>query len=247
MASKLKLKLRKDLDKLHPTAKGWSRQDLTSGRWFPKFVEVTLASHLGGRTPPELKERFPEADDEDELVEEVTNEAIHAAIAATDAYVESLTGTEVRNLKDRKLGGPPVKLTGDAVALVAELLYVMRLYIDLLFDAASAYGKVFDGGNLRLVAEVFGRSLGHFDVDEVKDQDDFVAQIGAKIYERAVIQTVDSKVSDALRKGFYCFLGKAIGQTMADFLDDLEDWTPPQAETGPMLAADDEADAGFQT
>lgn len=253
MASKHKLMLRKELDRFHPTARGWSRQDLTSGRWLPRFLEHQLASHLGGRTPPELKAEFPEqADDTEELAEVVTTQAIHKAIAATDAYVESLTGTEVRNLQDKGLKGGPTKLTGDAIPLVAELLYVVRITIDLMFDVAGAHERVFAGGDMNLVAEIIGRSLGHFDVDAAKAREDFQEQVGAKVFERAIVLTIGNKVAEALRKGFYCYLCKAVGKTVPDYLDAFEAWIPPQAETGPMLAVDPaalEADdaIGFQT
>jgi len=243
MASKEKLKLRKELDKFHAPARQWTRQELSAGVWLPKFLEVQLASHLGGKSPPELKTAFPDAESEEDLVEEVTNKAIHRAIAATDAYKESLTGTEIRNFKERSTKGK-TKLSGDAVALIAELLYVVRLCIDLMFDVSSAHGRVFSGGEVDLIAEIFGRSLSHFDVDEAKESDDFQAKVGAQIFSRAVTNTVGTKMADALRKGFYCFFTKAIAENVPDYIEGFDEWAEPKPETGPMLAVDpDEAGA----
>lgn len=250
MASKQKLQLRKDLERFHGAARSWSRQDLTSGKWFGQFLERQLASHLGGRTPPELEAAFPDADDADERADEVTTQAIHRAIAATDAYLENLTGTEMRALKEKRLDGAPTKLTGDSVALIAELCFVMDCYLTLMFDVTACFKKVFAGGEIEVVAEIFGRSLGHFDVDEARKAGGFIETVGAKIYDRAIVQTVENKVADALRKGFYCYLGKAVGKTVPDYIERFEDWVAPQAVTGPMLTVDPDAvddGLGFET
>ncbi|MFC1706342.1 hypothetical protein ACFL59_05885 [Planctomycetota bacterium] len=230
MASKRKLALRKELEKFYSTVKAWSRQDLTTGRWFAQFVERTLAAYTDARTPPQVRAEYPDITDQDELIEGVTNAVIHRAIAATDAYKETLTRTEIRNLKDRKTSGPPVKLTGDSVALIAELLYVIKADLDLMFDVAAAHGRLMTGASFDLATEVFAGSLGTFDVAGAKAGDGFAEKVGAKIFERAVIQTIGAPNPDAFRKGFYCYLTKAIGDNMGELAEQLEEWSEPSDE-----------------
>ncbi|MHC4392247.1 MAG: hypothetical protein ACYS22_13170 [Planctomycetota bacterium] len=246
MSKKLKLQLRKDLEKYHSQVKGWTRQDLTAGRWFPKFLETTLASHTGGRTPEEVKAGIGESEDVQDLVDDIVSKAIHRAIAVTDAYDENLTGTEIRALKEKKATGTPQKLVGDSIPLIAELLYVLKIYLDLMFDIAAAHEKVMVA-DVDKMGEVLARSLGHFDVDATIGKPDFFEKVGAKIFARAIAQTVGSPVADALRKGFFCYLGKAIAKTLDDtsYLESLEPWVAAGPETGPMLSVDPDDELAF--
>lgn len=246
MSKKLKLQLRKDLEKYHGQVKSWTRQDLTAGRWFPKFLETTLASHTGGRTPDEVRAGADESEDVQDLIDDIVSKAIHKAIAVTDAYDENLTGTEIRALQEKKATGAPQKLVGDSIPLIAELLYVLKIYLNLMFDIAAAHQKVMVADTDKM-GEVLARSLGHFDVDAAIGKPDFFDQVGAKIFSRAISQTVGSKVSDALRKGFFCYLGKAVAKTLEEtgYLEGLEAWVPAGPETGPMLSVDPDDELAF--
>jgi hypothetical protein len=236
MSAADKLRLRKEIETYHGFARGLTRADLFGGRWFAQFIERTLASFASAPTPPEIKERFKSAEGEDDLVDAVVTAAIHESIAATDAYEENLTGTEVRNLTDKKNAKSQDRLTGDSVALLAELAYTVLIDVKMIFNVAAAMSKAMNAGQIELVEEIFGRALGAFDFDAARAEGSTGEKIGAKIYDRAVVQPLGTGFAEAQRKGFYCYYAKAISKEARKALATLPAWEAPKAETGPMAA-----------
>ena len=220
-----KLQLCKELDKYHGFASELSRQDLTSGAWFARFLERVLGARTTAVSPADVQRAFPKTSDEN-LGHAVTWRAVNAAILATDAYDENLTSTEVRTLTASELGGEPQRLSGDSQAIIAEVLYVLSLITDLIFELAAVHRKRLDTSKTDLFYDLFGYSLGRFDWERKKAQDGAVEALGAKIYDRAIVRTVGSEHADALRKGFYCFLTKSMAaHAQAALMDQLPEWT----------------------
>jgi hypothetical protein len=228
MSAAEKMRLRKELEKFHPAIKNsWKRDDLVLGKWFKKFLDNQLGAMAGATTPKDVREQFKGSKEPDDLLDDIVSATIHESILATDAYQENLSGTEIRNLKDRKPGGEQ-KLAGDTVAMVAEVLYVMKLNIDLIFKVAAAYEKMVNAGQVELFEEAFGRALGNtFDYGKAKKDGNALDPIGAKIWERAIIACVGSPLSDAQRKGFYCYYAKAIAKETQSLIKPLPKWEPP--------------------
>ena len=83
--SKKKMALRKALEKQHRIVKVWTRQDLTIGKWFRQYLDLTLGSYANASTPDEIKKRHPGVTEPEKLVETLINVAVHDAIRATDA------------------------------------------------------------------------------------------------------------------------------------------------------------------
>lgn len=240
-----KLRLRKELEKHYGFVNSLTRGDLPSGKWFVRFMERTLASYASAPTPPEIQARFPGREGPDDLADAVTTAAIHEAIGATDAYEENLTGTEIRNLREKKPSRPDERLSGDSVALMAELCHTVLIDINLCFDLAAAYSKQLNAAQTDLLEEIFGKALGSFDWEAAKAEGDLGARIGAKIFDRAIVQALGSDLGEAQRKGFYCYYAKAISKEARKVMERLPAWEPPKAETGPMgaAAAEDEGTA----
>ena len=235
MSAADKLRLRKELEGYYGFVKALQRDDLWQGKWFPRFLEKTLASYASAPTPPEIKAKFKKAEDENDLADAITTASIHEAIAATDAYEENLSGTEIRNLKEKKPSKD--KLTGDAIALIAELCHTIVIDIRMCFDIAAAYSRVLTAAQSDLLEEIFGRALGAFDYDAAKTEGAAGQKLGAKIYDRAIAQAVGSDLGEAQRKGFYCYYAKAISNQARKAVAALPAWEAPKAETGPMGAA----------
>jgi hypothetical protein len=237
-----KLRLRKELEKYYPFATSLTRNELASGKWFADWFEKTLGAYSSVPAPAEVQARIPDRKDPDALAAALTSAAVHEAIAIADAYEEDLSGTEVRNLKEKRPARPEEKLTGDAVALVAELCATLQIDVKLLFDLAAAYGKMLNAGETDLILDVLARSLGAFDVEEAKASGKFAERIGAKIFDRAIVQTIGSDYGEAQRKGFYCYYAKAISKEAKKLAETLPAYeAPPKADlTGPMAAAVDD-------
>ncbi len=235
MSSAEKLRLRKELEGFHPAIKAWKRDDLVLGRWFAQFIDRTLGAIASPPSPVEVKEKYPGNDTQEDLADDVVSGAIHQTIAISDAYSENLSATEINKLRDRKPGGDQ-KLTGDTIALMAEVVYSLKIMLDMLFQLAAAHERQLNAGQVELVEEIFGRALGAFDYDAAKKKGNALDQIGAKIYDRAISQTVGLPIADAQRKGFYCFFAKAVGKELRRSLDGLPKWEPPK-ESGPATGA----------
>jgi len=248
MSAAQKLALRKELEKFHAVVATWKRDDLVTGRWFGQFIDRTLGGLAATPTPADVRAKYKGSTEPDDLADDIVSETIRRAILATDAYKENLSGTEIRILREKKTGGEQ-RLTGDMVALVAELLYTAKLDVDLMFEIAAAFEKQLNAGQTELFEEAFGRGLGNFDYDKARQDGNALDQIGAKIYDRAIIQTVGSSLADAQRKGFYCFYAKAIAKSTRDVATKLPKWEAPKAEeaTGAMRAgsADEEPPAYY--
>lgn len=239
MSAARKMQLRKDLEKLYLPIKAWTRDDLVTGRWFVQWLEGSLGGMANPPTPPEMKERFKGCESVQDMVDDIVSAAIHEAIAATDAYQENLTGTEVKNLKEKKTGGEQ-KLTGDTVAIIAEMLYALRLIFMVVFQVGAASEKQVNAGDTAYFEEIFGKALGAFDYDAAKAKGNALEQVGHKIFDRAIAQTVGSSLADAQRKGFYCFYAKAVANESQRMSASLPAWVAPPpkgAETGAMMAA----------
>jgi hypothetical protein len=250
MSAAEKLKLRKELEKYHGFAKGLTRSELASGKWFGDFVEETLGRYSSVPSPSEIQARFPDEKTPDELADAVVTAAIHEAIAAADAYEKNLSGTEIRTLTEKKPARPDERLTGDAVALVAELAYTVRLDMKLLFDLAAAYSRQMNAGQADVIYELFARALGGVDVAEAKQAGDLARRVGAKIFERAIQHPLGSDLGDAQRKGFYCYLAKALSKEAKKLIPTLPAYeAPPKPEelTGPMSAAPVDDGLSFQS
>jgi hypothetical protein len=115
----------------------------------------------------------------------------------------------------------------------------------MIINLAAAYGK--QVGPLTEQAEgIFGRALGAFDYEAAREEGDALAKIGAKIYDRAIVQALGSDLADAQRKGFYCYYTKAISKEARKAISALPPWEPPKAQTGPMTAAAADDGLGFQ-
>jgi len=242
MSAARKLQLRKDLEGLYNQVRSFKRDDLITGRWFTMWLEGSLGAMANPPTPPELKERFKDCESAQDMVDDIASAAIHEAIAATDAYQENLTGTEIKNLKDKKAGGEQ-KLTGDTIAIIAEMLYAMRLIFTLVFQVGAAHSKLVNAGDTPFFEEVFGKALGNFDYEKAKESGAATTQIGQKIFDRAIAQCVGTSLADAQRKGFYCFYAKAVANEASRMAAGLPEWTAPPpkgAETGAMMSASPE-------
>jgi hypothetical protein len=248
MSAADKLRLRKELEKLHNAVRTFKRDDLVTGRWFQTFLEKSLGAMASAPTPPEVKAKWKDSGDADDIADDIASATIHEEIAATDAYQENLSATEVKNLKDKKPGGEQ-KITGDTIAIVAELLYAMKLDIDMVFNLAACYDKLLTAAQNELFEEIFARALGGFDYAKAKADGNAAQQIGAKIFDRAISQCVGTNLADAQRKGFYCFYAKAIEKETRAVLPKLPKWEAPAAkgpDTGPMMAgAEDDAMAAY--
>ncbi len=242
-----KVRLRKELEKYYPFAQGLTRKDLANGKWFTDFLERTLAGFSTLPAPAEIRARFPDEKTPDELADAVVRAAIHEAISATDAYEENLSGTEIRNLKEKRPSRPDDRLTGDAIALVAELAYTLLIDVKMVFDMAAAYGKQLNAGQMDAFYEMFAHALGAFDVEEAKASGNFGARIGAKIFDRAIAQTLGSDLGEAQRKGFYCYFAKALSKEAKKLIPSLPEWVDVRKEelTGPMAAVEDAG--GYET
>lgn len=238
MATAEKLRLKKELEKLHGAVKSFRRDDLVTGRWFGSFLQSSLAAMANPPSPQELREQLKGNETTEDLVDEVVSRIIHEAIAATDAYQENLSGTEIKNLKEKKPGGEQ-KLSGDVMWLVAELLYATKLCVDLVFKVGAAHDRMVTADKVELFGEVFGRSLGAFDYETAKKAGNALEQVGQKIFDRAIAQTVGGSLGDAQRKGFYAYYAKAIAKETARVAGSFPKWEPQkprQPETGPMVA-----------
>jgi hypothetical protein len=239
MSAAEKLRLRKAIEQKHGWCRNLTRQDLFSGRWFSRFVDQNSpAAFAAAPIPPDVKAKHPGAETEDDLADAVVTAAIHEAIAATDAYEENLTGTEIRNLTDRKAPKSEEHLSGDSVALLAELCYTILIDINLVLALAAAHGRQPNAETLD-VYEIFGRALGAFDFEAAKAEGDLPDKVGAKIYDRAIAQSLATPLADAQRKGFYCFYAKAISKEARKVMGSLAAWEAPKAQTGPMSSADE--------
>ena len=239
MSAARKLQLRKDLEGLYGQIKSWKRDDLITGRWFSQWLESALGGMANPPTPPEMKEKFTGCESAQDLVDDIVSTAIHEAILATDAYQENLTGTEIKSLKDKKPGGEQ-KLTGDTIAIIAEMLYAMRLIFTMIFQVGAAHERQVNAGDTPFFEEVYGKGLGAFDFEKAKAAGNALDQIGMKIFDRAIVQTIGSGLGDAQRKGFYCFYTKAVATEASRMSATLPEWKAPPprgAETGAMMAA----------
>ena len=108
--------------------------------------------------------------------------------------------------------------------------------------------KLLTAGQNDVFEEIFGRALGGLDFDKAKADGNAVLQIGMRIYDRAIIQCVGTSLSDAQRKGFYCFYTKAIEKELRHTLSRLPKWEPPAEkgpDTGPMMASNDDVMAAY--
>ncbi|HVY63030.1 MAG TPA: hypothetical protein VHF22_15340, partial [Planctomycetota bacterium] len=223
MSAAEKLRLRKELEKFYPAVKAWKRDDLVTGRWFGVFLQNSLGAMANPPTPAEVNQMHPGCEGPDDLADDIVSALIREAIVATDAYQENLTGTEIKLLKDKKPGGEQ-KLAGDTVAQVAEMLYAMKLAVDTVFQVGAAYEKQMNAGAADLFEEAFGKALGAFDYEAAKKGGSPLDEIGKKIFDRAIAQTVGSPLSDAQRKGFYCYYLKALAKETKRLAEPLPKW-----------------------
>jgi hypothetical protein len=247
-----KLELRKRLeDQYYPRVKAIKRDDLLLGTWFKTFLDRALGAMANPTTPNELRERHAAAKTPDALADAAVRAQVDAVMHATDAYEEVLGGHDIRILKEKKPGGPDQKLTGDAVAVIAELFFAMDLAIGVVFEVGAAHEKLVNAGATEMFEEVFGRARGAFDYDAAKKAGNASDQIGAKIYERVIGQTVALPPADAQRqrKGFYTLHMKAVAKETARVVEKLPKWEPPKptlapgdAAAGMMSGSPDDAD-----
>lgn len=236
MSAADKLRLRKAIEQKHGWVKGLRRNDLFDGRWFVRFVDQHApAEFAAAPTPPEVKARHEGLESAEDIADAIVTAAVHEAIAATDAYEENLTGTEIRNLTDKKNAHLDEQLTGDSVAMIAEVCYTILIDIQMVLSLAGAYGKQPNAEQLDLY-ELFGRGLGAFDFEGAKKEGGLGEKIGAKIYDRAIAQSLGTPLADAQRKGFYCFYAKGIAREARKAMASLAAWEAPKEQTGPMSA-----------
>ncbi|GIW72720.1 MAG: hypothetical protein KatS3mg102_2262 [Planctomycetota bacterium] len=248
------LKLKKELSRFEPFIAQLSRQDLVSGRWLPRFLEHLLGSYTVTTTPEEVRAAHPGVEEE-QLHEAIISRAMYAAIAAPSAHLETGTSTDIRMLTDTRRGGTPQRLTPGAAAVVSELLYVLKLCVDLIFALAAAQRRRMDAGQVELVCDVLGSALGAFDWEGAKAKaseqgGDAREALGAKIYDRAIVQPLSQDHPLNLRKGFYCHFTKSVGRTALGMVGALPEWVEQpkedEAATGAMMALEPD-ETGFMT
>jgi hypothetical protein len=249
------IKLRKELERFEPFASSLTRQDYVSGRWLSKFMEHMLGSYSVTTSPDDVRARHEGVDDED-LIDAVVSKAVFEALDVTEAHPDAATGTDIRMLTDRKLGGKPQKLGGGAAMLITELIHVLKQNVDMVFDIAAIMRRRMDAGKSDLIADVFGYSLGNFDWDEAKappeapDEDDHTAYmaepkpvknpmevLGARIFDRAIAQTLSGEYPLSMRKAFYCYFVKSVGAHTPENVVELPEWVEEKVAEGPATGA----------
>lgn len=249
-----KIRIRKELTKLYPVAQQLALKDLKSGQWFAQHLDRVLAGFSALPDANELKKRWPDLSTDD-LADKLATEAIHEAIAMTDAYEENLSRAEVRMLKEPKPDEAAKKIAGEILPLVAEVLTAIQLQVGLVFKLAAIYEKGFGEDLQGAMLEIFGHALGKWEPDKLKTEP--AIAIGTRIFDRAILQNVDPELGDAQRKGFYCYYTKAVAkEAVKRVFPRLPRAEPPPPPTPPdpgkgMLTAEPAPgaadDIGFQT
>ncbi len=221
------LKLRKELLKFHTPAQSFHREDLAGGRWFVVFIERTLASHTSQTDMKALRAKYPKKSTE-ELAQKLMTTALHEAIGVTDAYDETISRSDIRaHTEPTPKGAKPVHFSNEVVALIAELLYTTQIQINLLFSLAALYEKDLKA-DVVIFTDVFGRALRGEKYDRKSLEGDPGLSLGGEIFDRAILQNLDETKGDAHRKGFYCFLTKAVGNDAHTFVETLPKYVAPK-------------------
>ena len=83
-----------------------------------------------------------------------------------------------------------------AIAMIAEVCYTITIDINLVLALAAAFSKQPNAEQLDLY-ELFGRALGAFDFEAAKAEGALGEKIGAKIYDRAIAQALDTPLGEA--------------------------------------------------
>jgi uncharacterized tellurite resistance protein B-like protein len=240
MSTKIRMIIKNELEKMKQDLFGMTFDQLEEGGWFETYLTQFATAYKGSLPSIEKKVKGERLSPET-LADRLIGRAARVVAGVGGAISGTLTESEAALLhSDKSKVGR--EIPSNVLAMMAEVIYALKLQVALVFDIALLFGAEYYARNPIELLSIFWYALvpegssfedwafkaisaeeldedlkkgireGSLELPETLDSSDLARKIGHRLYQRAILKSTMPKISVPLIKGFLCYYAKAVGK-----------------------------------